>query len=322
MRGRRVSQPTDRANAPSRGKAWWVTLAATALAVAALAWLLHQVDWTLVAQGWRRVPWWVWVLSATGLVTSHVLRAGRIKAEWAPRLRMGWQEAWGLMVRHSAWVVLAPMRGGEAVYVWALYRQGDVPLRQSTLSLLRLRLQDMAVLAVLALALFTPGPWYAQVAVLLALLAVAIWCLPWVWSVLQTWAMRRKGEAGRPMPAPAYVSWAYAVSNWVVKLCAIGLPLWSFLSSSFDAAVKGALGGELAAAMPVQPPAGFGPYEAGVIMAMRWASTVAWTDVAVAALVAHLLALAVTVASATVARLLGWSHRDLRPSTPSASPQP
>lgn len=299
--------------APKKAKALWMTVLVTAVAVGALGWLLRQVDWALAARTWVRVPVWVWALAVAGFVGSHVLRAGRMKAEWAPRLRMGWREAWGLMVRHSAWVVLAPMRGGEAVYVWALYRQGDIPLKQSALSLLRLRLQDMAVLAVLALALFTPAPWYARLGVLLLLLAVAMWCLPWVWSRMQAWAARRKGESGRPMPAPAYGSWAYAVSNWIVKLVAIGLPLAYLLPIGVDAALKGALGGELAAALPVQPPAGFGPYEGGVIMAVRLAAEAAWADIAVAALVVHLLALGVTVGSATVARLLGWSHRDLRP---------
>ena len=34
-----------------------------------------------------------------------------LRAEWRDTLNMGWREAWGLMVRHSAWVVLVPMRG-------------------------------------------------------------------------------------------------------------------------------------------------------------------------------------------------------------------
>ena len=302
----------DSRRTPVRRKALWPTVGVTALAVAALGWLLRSVDWTLTAQAWARVPLWVWLACAGGMVLSHVLRAGRVRAEWRPHLRMGWAEAWGLMVRHSAWVVLVPMRGGEALYVWALYRQGGVPIRQATFSLLRLRLQDMAVLAVLAAATFTPAPWPVRILVLAGLLALAIWCLPWVWYIVQTRAARRTGGEGPTLPAPAYVSWAYAVSNWIVKLVAIGAPLWSLLDIGADAAFKGALGGELAAALPVQPPAGFGPYEAGVIMAARTAADVPWAELAVAALVVHLLALAVTVGSSVVARLLGWSHRDLR----------
>lgn len=293
-------------------KSPWVMLLVTLAAVLALGWMLRQVDWQQAGATWSKVPAYVWLLSALGLASSHLLRAGRVRAEWRGQLRMGWREAWGLMVRHSAWVVLVPMRGGEAIYVWALHRQGGVPLRQAGLSLLRLRLQDMAVLAVLALALFAPFAWFWRLLLLATMLVAAIWLLPAVWFIVQERAIRRSGESGRQLPAPAWASWAYAVSNWIVKLAAIAWPLLSLLPVDFDAALKGATGGELAAALPVQPPAGFGPYEAGVIAAIRSTAAAPWSEIALAALVVHLLALAVTVGSSIVARLLGWSHRDLR----------
>ena len=293
-------------------KSPWAMLLVTLAAVVALGWMLRQVDWQQAVATWGKVPPHVWLLSALGLAASHGLRAGRVRAEWRGQLRMGWREAWGLMVRHSAWVVLVPMRGGEAIYVWALHRQGGIPLRQATLSLLRLRLQDMAVLAVIAAALFAPFAWYWRLLLLAAMLVGALWLLPAVWFIVQERAIRRSGESGRQLPPPAWASWAYAVSNWIVKLSAIAWPLLCLLPADFDAALKGAAGGELAAALPVQPPAGFGPYEAGVIAAMRSAAAVPWADIALAALVVHLLALAVTVGSSIIARLLGWSHRDLR----------
>jgi len=311
-----MSQPSS----DKKKKSLWISVLVTLIAVVALGWMLRRVDWQQAAATWQRVPARVWLLSAAGLVASHLLRAGRVRAEWQQRLRMGWREAWGLMVRHSAWVVLVPMRGGEAIYVWALYRQGDVPLRQATLSLLRLRLQDMAVLAVLATALFAPFAWYWRLLLLAVLLVAAVWLLPAVWFIVQERAARRSGESGRQLAPPAWASWAYAVSNWIVKLAAIAWPLASLLPVGWDAALKGATGGELAAALPVQPPAGFGPYEAGVIAGLRSAADLPWAEIALAALVVHLLALAVTVGSSIVARLLGWSHRDLR--RPHSGPGP
>ena len=303
-----------------KGKPLWLTVAVTLVAVAALGWMLRQVDWAQAAATWDKVPLQVWLLSAAGMTASHWLRAGRVRAEWRGQLRMGWREAWGLMVRHSAWVVLVPMRGGEAIYVWALHRQGEVPLRQAALSLLRLRLQDMAVLAALAAALFAPLAWYGRLLALAVLLVRAIWLLPAVWYIAQERAARRSGERGRKLPPPAWASWAYAVSNWIVKLAAIAWPLLNLLPTDFDAALKGATGGELAAALPLQPPAGFGPYEAGVIAGLRSAADLPWAEIALAALVVHLLALAVTVGSSIVARLLGWSHRDLRRHPPGSAP--
>jgi len=57
-----------------------------------------------------------------------------------------------------------------------------------------------------------------------------------------------------------------------------------------------------------------------VIAAIRSAAEIAWSDIAMAALVVHLMALAVTVGSSVLARLLGWSHRDLR--LPDSGPGP
>jgi uncharacterized membrane protein YbhN (UPF0104 family) len=87
--------------------------------------------------------------------------------------------------------------------------------------------------------------------------------------------------------------------------------MWMMLPLSFRSALQGAFGGELAATLPMQPPAGFGPYEAGVIFGVQWTSNVPWPEIAAAALAVHLLALAVTVGSAIMARILGWSERDL-----------
>ena len=112
--------------------------------------------------------------------------------------------------------------------------------------------------------------------------------------------------AVRQLPPPAWASWAHAVSNWIVKLSAIAWPLLYYVAGRFRRRARGALPAGLAAALPVQPPAGFGPYEAGVIAAMRSAAVVPWADIALAALVVHLLALVVTVSSSIIARLLGW----------------
>lgn len=290
----------------------WASAAVTLIAIAAMAWVVRAVDWPAAWATWQRVPLHVWLVSAGGLQLSHVLRAGRVRAEWRERLDMGWREAWGLMVRHSAWVVLIPMRGGEAIYVWALHRQGGVSIGQASISLLRLRVQDMAVLGALSLALFAPIAaelaWLAAI----ALVAAAFWALPLAWQWLMHRMSRHPTDRPFQMPPPAWESWIFAITNWIVKACAIAWPLWVMLPIDGRNALQGALGGELAASMPLQPPAGFGPYEAGVIFGVQWASTLPWPDIAASALAVHLLALAVTLGSALLARFLGWSQSDLK----------
>jgi hypothetical protein len=295
-------------------------LVVAAAGVAALAWLLKGVDPQRLLQAFVATPLWVWPVSVLGMVVSHVLRGGRMRAEWRDRLRMDWLTAWALVVRHSAWVVLAPMRGGEGVYLWALHRQGDIPFKEAGMSLLKLRLQDMAVLGVLAVLALTPAPWPVRALAAVLALVAAMWVLPLLWRWVVARARARGVAPVKPLPAATLESWFYAVSNWVVKLAAIALPLWALAGAGLDAAWRGALGGELAAAMPFQPPAGLGPYEAGVWAGVRSAAELPLSEVAAAALTVHLLMLLVTVASATLARVMGWSARDYRrPSPPAAN---
>ena len=134
----------------------WTAIAISLIAAVAMWWLLKDVNWDIAFAAWQAVPLHVWLLSASGMAASHVLRAGRVRSEWRNSLNMGWREAWALMVRHSAWVVLVPMRGGEAIYVWALHRQGGISIRAASISLVKLRLQDFAALGVIAVTIFAP----------------------------------------------------------------------------------------------------------------------------------------------------------------------
>lgn len=292
-------------------KKMWPSLLVTLMAIAIMVWMLRAVDWQVAIGAWERVPPYIWIFSACGLAGSHLLRAGRMRSEWRDTLDMGWREAWGLMVRHSAWVVLVPMRGGEAIYVWALHRQGGISIRDASISLLRLRVQDMAVLGGLSVALFAPFSIELSAALAALMMALAIWILPLTWKWLVYRLSRQEDAEPFQAPPPAWESWVYAISNWILKACAVAWPLWIMLPIGFRSALQGAVGGELAATLPLQPPAGFGPYEGGVIFGIQWTASLPWHEIAATALAVHLLALAVTVGSATLARVLGWSQKPL-----------
>ncbi len=308
----------------SRGKKLLWLLGSSLLAVALLAWLLRDVSWPRLLAQAQAVPTWAWLASVCGMVCSHVLRAGRLREEWSGVLHLHWHSAWALLVRHSAWVVIAPMRAGEAVYVWALHRQGGVAVSDAALSLLKLRLQDIAVLGSLACLTWLPLPLVLRALAALVALAAAIWLFPWLWQLA---VARVQPNRAAPLAAVRWRAWAFAVSNWVVKLAALGLPLAMLTQATAATAFAGALGGEFGAALPAQPPAGLGPYEAGI-----WTGVQLWLalpgqatpvaappDLAAAALVVHFLALAVTLGSASVASLLGWSAQNYPRCIPLAS---
>lgn len=320
----------------------WAT--SSLLGLALLWYLLSPVDWHLVWARGQSVSVGAWCVGVVGLMVSHVLRAGRIRNEWSHRLQMRWHEAWGLLVTHSAWVVLMPLRAGEAVYVWALHRRGQIGVPEATLSLVKMRLQDVGILVCFAVFFWLPvGLAWRSLTALFLLLVVLPWIFPMVWRMLRHRLDKRDSLQREPSLLPKlpphhtmsdrdqtehqtlvqvnWASWFYAISNWAVKLLAIAWPLVELSGLDMHLALAAALGGEWGAAMPLQPPAGFGPYEAGAWAGAVWAQHAnselkSWSAVsplplhlAAAILVVHLMALAVTVTSALMARLLGWSQR-------------
>src|SRR5690606_21137723 len=100
-------------------------------------------------------------------------------------------------------------------------------------------------------------------------------------------------------------AWAFTAGNWMVKLAAGALLLSAIAQVPPATGWAGALGGELAAVVPLQGPAGFGTYEAGV-----WAGfalglppgAAALQGAVIAALALHLCLLL----SAVIAGALAW----------------
>jgi len=287
---------------------WVLTVAAVFL----LYHLTRDLRWSSLADSAQRTEVWVWMLSIGGFVISHCLRAGRIRSEWLGKLHMKWHLSWALTVRHAAWVVLAPLRAGEAMYVWTLHQQGGVDIRTATRSLIRLRLQDLAVLLLWTFLLAGPGPWAVRLLIGAALLGFLIGVLPRWFQSAHTPGLLRKAWENAGLTSGPRVSWVYALLNWPVKFMALALPLQALTGLDAKSAWVAVTGGEWASLMPVQPIAGYGIYEAGVVAAARWMGPIAIAEVAAAALFVHSLSLAVTLGSAWLAGILGWSQADLR----------
>lgn len=249
------------------------------LAALALAWLLPAP-----AQLWARataLPPTIWTGAAAGMALSYALRAARLRDEWNHRLPVQFADCLHITLMHSAAINVLPMRAGELGFPWLLYRRWGIALHESAASLFWLRLQDAIVIGVFALAVFGPDfgadpsvALAARTAVAAALLALV--ALRGGALAAAALAALASDAGGGSWPARALRrvlqsalrsharGWLWTIANWLVKLGVLALLLHEIAGVSTLAAWGGALAGEGAAVMPLQPPAGLGTYEAGV----------------------------------------------------------
>ncbi len=280
-----MQAPSTETNAQAAGQPRkWRQAWVWAVGLGLMAWLLHKVPLDAVLTAMRRPDPSVWAVTLLGLLFSYLLRAGRLQVVMglgmdAPAGGSAWLglrlDALRVILMHNAAVNLLPMRAGELSFPFLASRILKMPVSRAVASLLWMRLQDMAVLVSLGL-LCWPSlatAWRAA-----GLLAVVI---GWHAGVrLLGWLQRQQGgqgEQGEKIGMIAklhqalldphhhhWSTWAFTWANWGIKMLAGAWLMAAIGGFSLGAAWAGALGGELAAIVPIQGPAGFGTYEAGV----------------------------------------------------------
>ncbi|MEY4749116.1 MAG: hypothetical protein RIQ60_1330 [Pseudomonadota bacterium] len=282
----------------------WLGLAFSLLILAVL---LARLDWAQFRRAAAEVPLWAWAGGSAGVLASHVLRALRLRSEWRPRTGATLGECLRLALLHNAAVLLLPFRSGEAGYAWWLHRSWGVSLAEALHSLLWLRLQDLAVLGLLAVLLLLPVPLPVAALLTLALGGLLVLGVP---ALLHRLAARYAVDDPTAAAAPSHAttaadttptaaaprgalgktlarvtgkllqalaarrsgvsSWLFAVTNWSLRLLVVGGLLVALGVVDLAAGLRGALGGELGALSPLQGPAGLGTYEAGVWAGAAW----------------------------------------------------
>lgn len=230
--------------------------------------LLRQVQWPDVRGMVQAMPVWGWLLAALLWAGSFVFRATRLRQEWRWKREVAWHVAMRLVLLHNAAVLLLPMRSGELGYPWLVRRVFGGNWHESLRSLMWLRIQDAVVLGGLACLLWPGLPWWWRLFCLMGLTTVFL--LParfWRWLLtrrhpvinrVRPWMHRRASAGG----------WWLSLGNWCLKIVVVTGLLHVLTPASLElawsGALRGALGGELAALIPVQGPAGLGTYEAAV----------------------------------------------------------
>lgn len=238
------------------------------LTLALLAWASAKLNADELFILWRAVPFWGWVTAALMWSCTFFLRAVRLRQEWRWKRQVRGSQAMRLVLFHNAAVLLTPLRAGELGYPLLVRQMFGASWQEAMHSLMWLRLQDLMVLGLLALILWPglPLTWRVLFAIFLcsALLVPRKLILKLLthrpsWSAkLSPFLHGRSRHSG----------WWLSLGNWAIKIAVVASLLHAMtpkvMGLSHQRALAGALGGELAALLPVQGPAGLGTYEAGV----------------------------------------------------------
>jgi hypothetical protein len=339
-----VSTPpvSPSSHAPAKPAKRLKMVVAWSFGLALLAWLLHRTPLTQVEAALRQPSAMTWALTLGGLLVSYGLRSARLQVvlnlddhHQAPHRWLGLRtDALRVILMHNAAVNLLPMRAGELSFPWLASRELNLPVARAVACLLWMRVQDLVVLLVLGLLLWPGLPMVWRLAALVCMLAV--------WQMVSWW-MRRwfSQHAATPSESATGVvalmqrvkhallepshhhpmAWLLTLANWSLKLAAGACLLSAISGAPWSTAWAGALGGELAAIVPLQGPAGFGTYEAGVWagMAAHLAAQSPSLGLAVsAALALHVCFLLCAVLAGALAFVLTRvNHPSQRPGTPS-----
>jgi hypothetical protein len=271
------------------------------LGLALLAWALHGVDRAALSVATRRVPAAVWLLAAAGWLFTYVIRAWRLRCEWRAQRLVALGRCLRLVLLHNAAVLLSPMRLGEAGYVWLVHSEWGVGVAQAARSLLWLRWQDAAVLATLGLLLLPPWAWPWRLALAAGAFGLALWLPAWGARRAATHRLPRQLLAAAAQRGVDADGWGAAWANWLLRLGVLGLLFSQLAGASGPAVLAAAIGTELGGVLPLQGPAGLGPYEAGAWAGARLAGVPA-APLAGAAVVAHVFCVAVALAAALCAQ--------------------
>lgn len=309
------------ARAFKRGLGWLV-------GAALLAWLLHALPLGALPRMLERIGLGTWLVALAALVASYAMRVARFQvvllpgaSKWRTR-----KSVWRVMLFYNAAINLLPFRGGELSFPWLAARELGTSTSDAVAAWLWMRLQDVAVLGLLAVLAWPGLPNELRAGTVLAWLLGILSIRPVARTVLVRWQpaegatgwRRFAGQLRTALADGAHhhpLAWVYTAANWCIKMAGGAWLVSAACGTSFLAAWAGMLGGEIASILPVQGPAGFGTYEAGVHAGMAWlgglgAATPA--DTVLAALCWHLTMLLTAV--------VGGAWAGLRPGGPTSLP--
>lgn len=238
------------------------------------------IGWTTLLAPWGTVPPGGLVLALALILLSYALRAVRLYRYFPTLLQGRFLLCWRLMLQHNLFNNLLPMRSGELSFPLLMSRYFNVEATRSIPALLWFRFLDLHTLGLLAF----PTLVWPLMGTSGTLAVACLWVtLPWLvyrWGLRVEWWLSQRTHrklpalatrllSGLPRDDRAFAeSWWWSVINWVVKLGVFAWVLQLFIPIAPQAALLGAIGGELTSVLPIHGVAGMGTYEAGIMAAL------------------------------------------------------
>ena len=250
------------------------------LVLVAFGWAVqHFWGWQKLFEPWASVPIALVALVAVAQLSSYSVRAYRVYYAEPEIPRGRWHDCLKLILLNNVINLLLPARTGEASFPVLLNRWFGVNPAKGAGTLLWLRLLDLGVLAVLALAVLGPTAIPGLSPLLVAVLCLAGIAAPLLALPVQARAGRLlAGRGGKVaglvrtvldgVPAQAshvFVDIGLSWAAWSLKLAALAVVFAQLADLHFPDALMGAIGGDLSTVLPIHSPGGFGTYEAGVV---------------------------------------------------------
>lgn len=312
----------------------WSVIVRRGLALLVLvlfAWAVHHYwGWQKLFAPWGSVPLALVALVVCAQLGSYSVRAYRVyhaESDSIPRGR--WVDCLRLIALNNITNLLLPARTGEASFPLLLHRWFGIDPARGAGILIWLRLLDLDVLAVLALAVLGSALLPGLPVILLVALCLALAMTPFLALPVQAHAGRlldgREGRVARLLrtflggvparPRQVLVDIGLSWAAWGLKLTALALVFSALASLDLSVALMGAIGGDLSTVLPVHTPGGFGTYEAGVVAAAGAAHDSGHESgpkLLAAAVNMHLLVLGIALAAGAIAWLTKPAARNSR----------
>lgn len=283
------------------------------LMLAALAWWVHDsIGWIALLRPWLAFPPGELIVLVVLTALSYLTRAARLYDLYSPRLPAPFLLYLRINVLHTTVLNLLPMRTGEAAFPLMMKRYFSERYASSIANLLWLRVADFWILLWLGLLVFAVGgPALLWVPVVLGLV-LPLLLQPLRAKILSVTEGREHRLAsllrilvgGLPQRFSDYLRLLmWTVLTWSLKLAAFVSVAGYFVDAPMSTLVPGIIAAEISNALPIQGVAGFGNYEAAMVLGSSLSALPAEALLA-AAVNLHLFILACTLVFGALALLI------------------